>query len=142
MPNLLVPIDGSDAARRALDHAIAQCRDRPGSRLHLVNVQTPPVHPFPGKLVSPDMIDQELRHEGEAMLEPFAGTARAAGLPCQLHVHVGRQPAEAICTIAASNACDQIVMGTRGMGRVAGLLLGSVATQVVHHAAMPVTLVK
>jgi nucleotide-binding universal stress UspA family protein len=50
--------------------------------------------------------------------------------------------AETIDRIARETQADQIVMGTRGLGRVRGLLLGSVATQVVHLADIPVTLVK
>jgi len=50
----LVPIDGSESAMRALSHAIAELRDRAGVQVHLLNVQTPPVHTFPGKLALAD----------------------------------------------------------------------------------------
>ena len=50
--------------------------------------------------------------------------------------------AETIDRIARETMADQIVMGTRGLGRLRGLLLGSVATPVVHLADIPVTLVK
>ena len=38
--------------------------------------------------------------------------------------------------------CDEIIMGTRGMGAIGNLVMGSVATKVVHLAGIPVTLVK
>jgi nucleotide-binding universal stress UspA family protein len=121
---------------RALGHAIAELGGRAGVLVHLLNVQTPPVHTFPSKLVSPDLIDRELRREGAALLGQARAAAEAAGLAFECHVRIGQLGDE----IAA--CCDAIVMGTRGRGAVTGLLLGSVATRVVHVTKLPVTLVK
>jgi nucleotide-binding universal stress UspA family protein len=49
---------------------------------------------------------------------------------------------QAIAEYADKLRCDQIVMGTRGLGSIGSLVLGSVATQVVHLTEHPVTLVK
>lgn len=65
----------------------------------------------------------------------------AAGLPYELHV-VSGDAAEAIAHCAREHQCELIVMGTRGMGAIAGLALGSVATKAIHLADVPVTLVK
>jgi nucleotide-binding universal stress UspA family protein len=137
----LVPIDGSASAMRALEHALAQLRGHADAELHLLNVQVRPVHTFPGKLVSPDLIDQELRHEGEALLENAVAPARIGDVAIVRHVRIGH-PGGEIAACAAEQCCDAIVMGTRGMGAIAGILLGSVATKVVHLAQVPVTLVK
>lgn len=51
-------------------------------------------------------------------------------------------PAEAILSVAEVNDNDLIVMGTRGLGRLAGLLLGSQSQKVVAHAHCPVLLVR
>ena len=59
----------------------------------------------------------------------------------QSHLFVG-EPAETIARYAKENTCDHIVIGTRGLSAVSGLLLGSVATKVIHLADMPVLLVK
>lgn len=141
MQRPLVPIDGSSSAMRALQHALAELRGRADAQLHLLTVQAPPIHAFPGRLVSPDMIDQELRREGAALLEPAEALVRAAGIAAVRHVRIGH-PGDEIAACAADAGCDAIVMGTRGMGTMAGLLLGSVATRVVHLARVPVTLVK
>lgn len=138
---VLVPIDGSAHALHALAHAIAELRDRPGAQLHVLNVQAPPVHAWPGKLVSPDLIEHELRGEGEKILAHALAMAQAAGVACTPHVRIGH-PAHEIAATAVEYGCDAIVMGTRGMGLMAGLVLGSVAHKVVHLAHMPVTLVK
>ena len=50
--------------------------------------------------------------------------------------------AETIVQVAGERRCTRIVMGTRGLGAVSGVVLGSVTYGVVHLAAMPVTLVK
>ena len=142
MQKPLVPVDGSASAMRALSHAIGELGgSRPGVEIHLLNVQAAPVHAFPGKLVSPDLIYGELRREGEALLEQARAMAESAGLMTVCHVRVGHAGDE-IAACAAEHGCDAIVMGTRGRGAVARLLLGSVATRVVHVAQVPVTLVK
>ena len=50
--------------------------------------------------------------------------------------------AKTIAEVAREEVVNQIVMGTRGLGGIQGLLLGSVATQVIHLAEVPVTLIK
>ena len=65
MINALVPIDGSAAALRALAFTLDVLRNCSQAQVHLLNVHAPLIHPWPGKLVSPDMIDAELRAEGE-----------------------------------------------------------------------------
>lgn len=137
----LVPIDGSASSLRALAHALAESRCEDGAEIHLLNVQNRPMHAFPGKLVSPDMIDQELRRDGDGLLDQALQAVPGASKACVRHVRIG-YPAQEIAAAAVEFGCDAVVMGTRGMGAVAGLLLGSVATKVVHGVALPVTLVK
>jgi nucleotide-binding universal stress UspA family protein len=141
MNNVLVPIDGSAAALRALEHAVQVLRVHPGARVHVLNVQPPKIHAWPSPLVSPDMINAELRKDGQRLLVQAEEMARAAGVGCSAHVSIGL-PAEEIMDYAGRNACDGIWMGTRGLSAVSGLVLGSVAQRVVHLAQVPVTLVK
>jgi nucleotide-binding universal stress UspA family protein len=138
----LIPVDGSADALRALAHALSELHDRPGAQLHVLNVQPPPIHPWPGKLVSPDVIEEELRREGEKIVQAaHAAAASDSGIRCTCHVRIGHAAHE-IAACAVEQHCDAIVMGTRGLGRVAGLVLGSVASKVVHLTTLPVTLVK
>ena len=116
-------------------------RRESGALVHVLNVQAPLIHVWAGKLVTPDMIDAELRSDGEKLLVEAEIMALSAGIGCVLHVSIGAA-AEEISAYASKHGCDAIVMGTRGMGVVAGLVLGSVAQRVVHLAAVPVTLVK
>jgi len=139
--NPLIPTDGSPAALRALALALDAVRGHADEQVHLLNVQGPMLHPWPGKLVSLDMIAAELRSEGEKLLVQPKIMALAEGLACVPEVRIGAA-AEVIAAYAAEQGCDGIVMGTRGMGAVAGLVMGSVAQKVVHLASVPVTLVK
>ena len=52
------------------------------------------------------------------------------------------QAAEMIAQVAREEDVQHIVMGTRGLGSIKGLLMGSVATKVIHLADVPITLVK
>jgi len=115
--------------------------EQEGSDVHIINVQSPVRYAdlFPAK--KKPLVKRWYLEGGEsetaAALEMFAGSKVA----CECHLVIG-DPATAIVKLARKLRCDLIVMGTRGMGTIAGLLLGSVATKVVHLAPTPVTLVK
>lgn len=141
MKSVLVPIDGSQASLRALALAVAEISDGPDSSLHVLNVQLPPLHPWPGKLVSPDDIDAQLRRQGMHVLELARNRTYGVSTKVTRHVRLG-QPAEEIVRCAEGAGCDFIMMGTRGLGAAAALVLGSVASSVVHLSRLPVALVK
>ncbi|ARP81841.1 hypothetical protein CAL12_14125 [Bordetella genomosp. 8] len=84
MSCVLIPIDGSDNALRALNHVVQHKK-----MYEPLNVQIPII----------------------------SGSVR-------------------------QHKCDQIVMGSRGLGTTAGLWLGSVTTKTLHLAQVPVTIVK
>ena len=79
--------------------------------------------------------------EGLKALEAARNALEGAGIPHVFHIGVG-DPAEVIAQYAREKGCDQIFMGTRGLGRIAGMLLGSVATKVIHLTNVPLLLVK
>jgi nucleotide-binding universal stress UspA family protein len=74
-------------------------------------------------------------------LRPAHSTARRLKLDARFYVRQGN-PAVTIARFARRMNCKEIIMGTRGRGRVAALVLGSVALRVVQLARIPVTLVK
>lgn len=67
--------------------------------------------------------------------------AREAGVDFTTEVRIG-EVAREIAKAADEKGCDAIVMGTRGMGAIGNLVMGSVATKVIHLTKLPVTLVK
>ena len=86
-------------------------------------------------------LQQFYQDEGLAALKSARDRLDAARIPYTFHIGIG-EPAEIIAQYAREKECDQIIMGTRGLGSVGGLLLGSVAMKVLHLASVPVLLVK
>ena len=72
----------------------------------------------------------------------FTSLCPVTGQPDFAHLVIDYAPGETIVAFAEDVGADEIVMGTRGLGGLAGLLLGSVATEVISLAKVPVTLVK
>lgn len=142
MHKLLVAVDGSENARRALEHAIAMARSMPGLSIHLVTAHEQSL----GFGVTPDYVAPErlaeLQHaHSRQVLAPAKARLDEAGVPYTSEVLVG-PVAQVVVERAEALGCDGIVMGARGKSPVANLLLGSVSTKVVHLARVPVTLVK
>jgi nucleotide-binding universal stress UspA family protein len=91
--------------------------------------------------LSQEQLDGFYHDEGERVLKPARDLAQASGVAVHAKIAVG-ELAPCIVRYAREQRCDLIVMGTRGMGSVANMLLGSVATKVIHLAECPVLLVK
>ena len=79
--------------------------------------------------------------EGEKAVASAKAKLEATDIPHQLHIGVGN-PGETIVHFAKDFGCNAIVMGTRGLGGTAGLLLGSVTRDVIAKTDIPVTLIK
>ena len=143
MPKFLVPVDGSDASARAVTKFVSMLGWYAGPvEVHLLNVQ--PEIPYGGRVsgyLGKEMITKFHQEEGLAALQPARSLLDAAGVAYRYHIGVG-EPADVICRYAEDQSCDHIVMGTRGLGTVSNLILGSVATRVVHLSPVPVLLLK
>lgn len=136
MTKVLIPIDGSEASLRALLHAMTRAGD-----IHIVNVQPKADAPALLLHMTQENIDKAQRDHGESKLAGARKVLDDEKRGYRTHVLIG-EPSAKIVGLAASESVDAIVMGTRGMGALGNLTLGSVATKVVHLAEVPVTLVK
>jgi nucleotide-binding universal stress UspA family protein len=137
----LLPVDGSECSRRAIEHSMRMARCPEPPEIHVLHVR-PSVEAWEVRsFLSDEEIEQTQQREGEASLREARDLLDAAGVAYQAHVAVGPVP-ETIARFADENACDFIVMGTHGRGGLSQILMGSVATQVVHLSHVPVTLVK
>ncbi len=142
MRSVLIPFDGSDGAKRALQYAIDFVREYGRLSIHLINVQDEPV--VYGDYLTASLLDSlrkaALRAAGE-VLDGGLQMLAAAGIEGQGHSALGGV-AEQVARAVDTHGCDTVIMGTRGMGAVSNLLMGSVATRVVHLSKVPVLLVK
>ena len=139
MSRILVPLDGSPASDRAVRHAAAIADGRADAEIHLLHVQ-PPLLPQDPEIARPG-----LAKVTSDDLDRTFGAARCAleqaGIRYVTH-HVHGDAAQEIAFYADIHGCNEIVMGTRGLGSIRNLLMGSVATKVLHLVKVPVTLVK
>ncbi len=138
---VLLAVDGSIHALRAAQFLLGLAGERGPMELHVLNVQ-PPVRYL--TILEAGAGERAARMQLEAGREAAASVCallEGAALQYELHV-VSDEPAEAIVRLARERSCGMIVMGTRGMGAIANLVLGSVALKVIHLAEVPVTLVK
>lgn len=137
--SILVPLDGSRSARRALEHACLMQRAE-GGILHLLHIVEPPVAADGlGAMTGSAPLDYtpEKGHEqGVALLKEIWS---AVGHPsAEVHFHVednppGR-PDRTIVAMAQELDVDAIVMGSRGLSDMKGLMTGSVSHKVSHVA--------
>jgi nucleotide-binding universal stress UspA family protein len=144
---ILVPYDGSAASQRAVEYSlrISTAVGKPTVEVHLLNVQEadPSVMDYfrrdaaevAARLVA------TCRDAGAKLLEAAARIVESADVRTQRTVLIG-DPATIIASYVDNQHCDMVVMGTRGLGPVGGLMLGSVTSKVIHLVKVPVTLVK
>jgi nucleotide-binding universal stress UspA family protein len=144
MPGIIVGVDGSTLSRRALEWAIKEAASRQ-TPLTVVTVHQTyrgfwnPGVDFPGDDVLVAAASKAVQEETDEALAKLPEDAR----PPEVNVMaVDGQPADRILRAAASVDADMIVLGSRGAGGFAKLLMGSVATQVSHHAHCPVMVVR
>lgn len=141
MQEILIPLDGSDNALRAVRHAITLARDGVAMRVHLLNVEEPIDAWEVKRFLTQDEIELAQYRRGEQVLDQARQLLDAEGMAYATHVEIG-PVAPTIASCARRLGCDAIVMGTRGMGAIGNLLLGSTATKVIHLCDVAVTLVK
>jgi nucleotide-binding universal stress UspA family protein len=142
MYKVMLPFDGSANALRAVNHVIQFARAGGKVSVHLVHAHEEPLlYGELGIFVSKEQIADLQQKHSEALLAPAEKLLGDAKVPFEKEILVGAI-AERIATRAAELGCHAIVMGTRGMGSIGNLLMGSISTKVVHLATVPVTLVK
>jgi nucleotide-binding universal stress UspA family protein len=140
MKRILVPVDGSASSHRALRHAIERTRGTQGE-IHVLHVVAPIEYEELRVAVARDEIAELRKQAHQRILEDAANEVETAGAKHVAHLYDGNV-AETIARLVESQHFDEVVMGTRGMGTVGSLLLGSVANRVAHLVQVPVTLVK
>ena len=136
---ILLAVDGSKHAARAAKVAAEMAHCMESAELRVV-VAYGPIPPFLGEPNLQIAINAHL-NEAQGVLK---STVELVG-NSHIDVHtelIEADAAEAILDVAKTRKSDVIVMGSRGLGRLAGLLLGSTSQKVVSHAPCPVLIVR
>ena len=143
MSGILVGVDGSDHSRRALTWAMREAAHH-HVPLTVMTVRPAPVRPatriywnvpdLPDKSFDPESVRMALQKVVDEVAEDLGET------PPEVIVSVTMgDPAEEL--VKASYDADMLVVGSRGSGVFAKLLIGSVSSKVTHHAASPVVVI-
>jgi len=140
MKRLLVPIDGSKGAERALAHAMARAKETK-AEIHVLHVVAPMNYDELRIYAERDDIAAIRREASQRLIGDALTQLKMAQIPHVGHLLDG-DIAHTIASFADSQAMDEIILGSRGMGALGSMMLGSVSSRVAHLAKMPVTLVK
>jgi nucleotide-binding universal stress UspA family protein len=141
MKKILVPVDGMETCPKTFETAISLA-DNFGAELVVLYV-TPIVDPLthPGYMAMETHSDRHLEDIAKEIAETAYNKLAGEGRKVSSIVERG-DPASAIIDVASREGCDMIVMCTHGMGTMKRFFLGSVTNKVVHHAEIPVFVVR
>jgi nucleotide-binding universal stress UspA family protein len=142
MGTIVVGVDGSDRSREALRWAVEEAKLR-GDKVLAVHAWEPPVVPAADipptpapPLYLPELIAQ-VQERAEALVEHVTAEFANDGVDVEPTAIEG---AAAAVLVEVAEDADLVVVGSRGRGGLAGLLLGSVSQQVAQHARCPVVI--
>ncbi|SDK73325.1 universal stress protein [Natronorubrum texcoconense] len=137
--HVLVPTDGSEPARAALEHAITTFPDANVTLLHVID---PALTMYRGEMSYDYQRLIKLETErAETFLDAAREFADERDASVTTEILLGT-PVRSIVEFATENDVDQIVLGSHGRSGVSRVLLGSVAERVVRRASVPVTVVR
>jgi nucleotide-binding universal stress UspA family protein len=141
MFRMLIAVDGSESSDRAVNHLVKKLAwYKEKVEIHLLNVQAA-LPSDVSRFISAEQLQAFHHEQGHAALASARAILDAASIAYVTHIGVG-EPAHVIAQYAKEKAIEQIVMGTRGLGTVAGLVMGSVTTKVLSLTDVPVLLIK
>ena len=140
---ILAPVDGSENSQRALAYAayLAKQCGASLSVLHVVNLTATvsSIHQIGGGYV-PDSVLNNIQEAGRSILED-ALKQLPPGIEATVHLEIG-SPTISVVSFCTDHKYDLVVMGSRGLGTLGQLVLGSISNYVLHHAPCPVMVVK
>jgi len=138
---ILVPLDGSELAKMALDEAekLAKVFDA-----EIILFQVVPFMPIYGspELVTPLIVDEKQKEAAEKYLANLGEELKKSGFRAAATVRTGQQVAVEIIDFAKEVGVDLIIMCTHGRSGISRWVMGSVALKVVTRAETPILLIR
>lgn len=142
MLKILIAVDGSEHANRAIEAVGKMARSSLDLEAVLACVSPEPLFYGDYTAATIEKIEEDQKIQKNAILSKATELAMAQGLKLGEPARAYGVIANEIVRIASDLQVDQIAMGTRGMGAIGNMLLGSVAQRVIHQSPVPVLLVK
>ncbi len=137
---ILVPLDGSELAEKALDHAEKLAETFDSEIILFQVVPSMPIYGAPD-LVAPLVVDEKQKEVAERYLTNLSEELKKRGFKVTAEVKTGQQVAVEIIDFAKENGVDLIVMCTHGYSGITLWVLGSVAHKVITRAETPILLI-
>ena len=141
MNKYLLAVDGSENSLRAVNYLseLAQTTHLDITLIHVVNSRKE-IYNYP-PLMDIQEIQRLIAEQGQQLLDESALTFEGKELKVTKVLAEGDAGFE-IAEYAKNNNISHIVLGTRGLSNLKGLIMGSVSHQIIHFAHCPITLVK
>ena len=140
--NILVPIDGSTLANKAIRRAVQLAKEQKArvTGFYVGPAWSPRTNDDSTVFghLSPAQHSEIVRKTAMRHFEPLKKSAAAADVPCKYLYAEGQYPYEKIVKAAEKNRCDLIVMASHGRRGISRLILGSETTKVLAHSKVPV----
>ncbi|MDE4909009.1 universal stress protein [Methanogenium marinum] len=136
---ILLATDGSENARRAANEAAGLARELSSHVILVYIIHNPPSQ---SRMVKANFdVHSLLEEDAKSEIKHTIDIFEKDGLAYTLKVAIG-DPAAEIIEIAEKETADLIVIGSRGLGTLKGVFMGSVSQKVTYHAKCPVLIVK
>jgi len=140
---ILVAVDGSQAAQRALESAIDLAKRYKAKLiiLHVIMQRLHPVTPTEAGVMTPTVRISEMKAEGEEIIRKAERYASRGGVDYECKIVEGN-PADEIIKFAQTGQADLVILGSRGLNEVRAFLFGSVSDRVSHRLKCPTLIIK
>jgi len=140
LTKILVPVDGSENSLRALDQAIFIAKST-GAQITAIHViERPPTIYVESQKLLDDLLSN-YRKESTKILDGCKEMARKSGIALETVIAEG-DAASSIAGYAEQGGFDLVILGSRGLGKLKEMMMGSTSSKVLHQAKCSVMVVK
>lgn len=141
---ILVPVDGSNHSNKAAEFALNLAKKLGTKKVTFLNViagERPTVALLRGE-VEFSSVREELKKESKEILENYKKMADDYEVKIETKTRIGGTPGKEIIKEVKENGYDQVIMGSAGLSKETGMILGSVASHVVKNCSCPVNIIR
>jgi nucleotide-binding universal stress UspA family protein len=141
---ILLPTDGSDLSRKAIDTAIEYAQ-LSGAKIYGISVAEPyPFTPLAESAMSidPSVYEENVCNLARQHVSKIVDAAQIAGVACEVSIVLSFSPDEEIINAAHKFNCDAIFMASHGRSGLSRLFLGSKTQKVLAHSTIPVLVLR